>query len=230
VIKISLLHPTRQRPQQAYNICMEWINNCANKEELEYIVAVDSDDPTLEEYKRVFTFSDDKPGSFKFSITDSNCAVQALNNAAKIISNSTELIMSTQDDQGCFLNWDKELFQCLEGIDNFKTPVFLWVGDGHNSSRGLAPYYCSNRAYYEKVQYILYHEYNGVFADNDMLEVAKRINMKDVRHLIFQHRHWTLGLSPKDVIAIKNDMIDNTSGKDYNFKIFEERSRRNFDL
>jgi len=172
MIRISLLHATRQRPQLAYSTCLEWINNCSNKAELEYIVGVDDDDPTLEEYRRTFVFSDDnKPGSFKLNITNSRSGVGALNNAAKIMSSSTELIMSIQDDQGCFLNWDLALFQCLEGVDNFKTPIFLWVGDGHNSVRGLAPYYCSNKAYYEKVGYILYHEYDGAFADNDMIAV-----------------------------------------------------------
>jgi len=231
MIRVSLLHVTRQRPQLSYDTCLEWIRNCANKEELECILAIDNDDPTLEDYRRIFVFSDaDKPGSFKLNITDSRSGVQALNNAAKVISTSTELIVSVEDDQSCFLHWDLALFQCLEGIDNFKAPVFLWVGDGHNSQRGLAPYYCANRAYYERVGYILYHEYDGVFADNDMIEVAKLICMKDVRHLIFQHRHWTLGLFPKDEISKKNDAAENPDAWSRNLKIFEDRCRRNFDL
>jgi len=229
MIDISLLHISRERPKQAFDVYNEWMNNCAIRRRVEYILAIDDNDPKLQEYRDMF--KDVQPAYIpKFSVTDSRSGVAALNNAAKIIHSNTKILFSVQDDQGCFPEWDTQLLETIKDIDPHTVPLFLWVNDGLNAVHGLAPYYCATLAYYQQFGHVLYREYDGVYADNDMTEVAKRVGIKDVRYLVFQHRHWSIGLSKKDEISKKNDAAVNREGARRNQMIFEARSRRNFDL
>lgn len=229
MIKISLLHISRQRPQLAFDCFQEWMGNCANPKEIEYILGVDDDDPTLKQYESLFANIDRITcDSFIFNVTDSRNGVQALNNTAKVISSTTEVLMSVSDDQGCFKNWDLEIFKVLEGIDNFKDPKFIGVSDGLNPYGGTFVYYISNRAYYNKFEWILYPEYDGMWADNDMTKLAQKTGaLIDASHLLFQHKHYSLGLNKYDAIYEKTN---NPVEFKKNEKIFLARQQRNFDL
>lgn len=228
MIKISLLHISRQRSQLAFDCFQEWMGNCANYKEVEYILGVDDNDPTLNDYTRLFIDNKREYPSFIFNVTDSRNGVQALNNAAKVISPTTEVIMSVSDDQGCFINWDVEIFKVLECIDNFKDPKFIGVSDGLNPYGGTFVYYISNRAYYNKFGWVLCPEYDGMWADNDMTKLAQKTGaLIDASHLLFQHKHYSLGLNKYDAIYEKTN---NPVEFKKNEKIFLARQQRNFDL
>lgn len=229
MIKISLLHASRQRPQIAFNCFKEWITNSSYSEQIQYILGLDDDDPTVNEYIKLFV-PPDKPCQFIMNCSNSRNVVQALNNAVKCIDDKTEIIMSVSDDQGCFKGWDDAILKCFKDVDNFKDPKFLGVSDGMRSYGNVLVYYISNRAYYNKFKYILYPEYDGVFADSEMTAVARKVGIINAPYLKFQHKHYTLGLTPFDKIYAKNDGNYNKKSWESNKKIYEERSKRNFDL
>jgi len=229
LIKISLLHISRQRAPLAIKCFKEWMENCANPKEVEYILGVDDDDPTLQQYENVFSDVDRLTcESFIFNVTDSRNGVQALNNAAKVISPTTEVIMSVSDDEGCPKNWDLEIFKLLEGVDNFKDPKFIGVNDGLNPYGGTFVFYISNRAHYERFGWVLCPEYDGMWADNDMTQLAKKTGaLIDAPQLLFQHKHYSLGLAVKDQIYEKTN---NAREFAKNEQVFLGRQKRNFDL
>jgi hypothetical protein len=228
-IKISLLHMSRQRPDLAYKCFEEWLSKSYDINTFEYILALDEDDPTLEQYEKLF--KTEGSSQLKLVITDSHNCVQAINNAAKEIAPTSELLISVSDDMGCFENWDIEIMKCLTGKDNFKDPVFIGVCDGIREYGVVLVYYIANRAYYNKFGYVLYPEYDGVFADNDMHQMAYASGfLIHAPHLLFQHRHWTTGLTKKDELSNKNDFNGNPQGWSRNQHIYQERAKRNFDL
>lgn len=229
MIKIALLHISRQRAGLAIDCFKEWMGNCANPKEIEYILGVDDDDPNLRQYETLFSDVDRLTcESFIFNVTDSRNGVQALNNAAKEISDTTEVIISVSDDMGCFKNWDLEVLKLLEDVDNFKEPKFIGVSDGLNPYGGTFVFYLSNRAHYDRFGWVLCPEYDGMWADNDMTQLAKKTGaLIDAPHLLFQHKHYSLGLSPYDQIYEKTN---NPREFKKNEQIFLDRQKRNFDL
>jgi len=230
--KIALLHISKRRPIQAFKIFQEWENNAKDPENIGYVLSLNKDDSTVDAYIANFVPAK-KRFKFIMNISNSCNGVQALNSAADAafpISPDIELLVSLSDDQGCPKYWDEELLKCLDGIDNFKQPIFIGVSDGIRPYGQLFPYYIANRAYYEKFGYVLYPEYDGVFADNDMTEVAKKVGLCNASHLMFEHRHWSVGKSERDEISNQNDIKYNPKGWDRNYKIYQERSKRNFDL
>lgn len=229
MIKISLLHISRQRPQLAYDCFREWSANCNKKYQVEYILAVDADDPTLPAYMKLFSETDKSNiGLFVMNVTDSHNGVQAINNAAKVISMTSEIIMSVSDDQGCFPGWDQAIEKVLEGVDNFTQPKFIGVSDGLQAYGSIFVYYIANRAYYKKFGWIIYPEYDGMFGDNDMMELARRTGaLIDAPYLLFQHRHYSIGLGTFDEVYAKTN---NPNDFHKNQMIFEARKKRNFDL
>jgi len=228
--RISLLHASRQRPQIAFDCFNEWIQNASSPEQIQYILGLDDDDPTINEYIELFAHPSEEY-KLIMNFTDSRNVVQAFNNAAKLISSTTELIITVSDDMGCFKNWDMELFKLLEGVNNFEEPRFIGVSDGVRTYGIVLVYYIANIAYYKKFGYILYPEYDGVFADSDMHQVAHKSGyLIHAPQLTFQHKHWSLGLSKKDEISMKNDATTNPAGWKRNHKIYQMRAKRNFDL
>ncbi len=229
MIKIALIHASRQRPQLAYDCFEEWIGKCSDASQIQYILALDDDDPSIPEYERLFY--SEGTDNLLLNITESRNLVTAFNSASKEIYPTVELLLAISDDMGCFENWDVELFKLLEGVDNFKEPKFIGVQDGVREYGVLLVYYITNRAYYDKFNYVLYPEYDGVFADNDMHCVAQLMNcIVHAPHLIFQHKHWSLGMSTKDEISSRNDFTTNPEGWSRNQLIYQERAKRNFDL
>jgi hypothetical protein len=227
-IKISLLHMSRQRPELAYKCFTEWIDKCSDTSNIEYILALDDDDPTLQEYTKLF---ETESSHLIVAISGSRNCVEAINEAAQWISPTSELLISVSDDMGCFENWDVEIMKCLDGKDNFNEPAFIGVCDGIREYGVVLVYYIANRAYYNKFGYVLYPEYDGVFADNDMHQMAHASGfLIHAPHLLFQHRHWTTGLTKRDALSNKNDFNGNPQGWSRNQNIYQERAKRNFDL
>ena len=224
-----MVHASRLRSKLAIDCFKEWMGHCANPKEVQYILGVDDDDPTLNQYEGHFSDVDRLTcESFILNVTDSRNGVQALNNAAKEITPTTEVIISVSDDMGCFKNWDLEIFKLLEDIDNFKEPKFIGVSDGLHPYGGTFVFYIANRAYYERFGWILCPEYDGMWADNDMTQLAKITGaLIDAPQLLFQHKHYSLGLNEYDQIYEKTN---NPREFKKNEQIFLERQKRNFDL
>ena len=133
MIRLSILHPSYGRPEMAFNACKEWLQNCHNPLEVEYIIGLDENDSLNAEYGiRFFTSKSiqEKWGKFEIDTGNSTCAVQALNRITLTISDASELLIEVLDDVGCFQDWDLALWKLLENIDNFKEPKMIGTHDG----------------------------------------------------------------------------------------------------
>lgn len=208
--KISILHPSRQRPQKSFDNAIEWINKAGC--EVELIVSIDIDDKTKVEYGRLYA-----PVATHFLVQLNRSAVDAINRAAEVASGDILIVLS--DDFKCPDQWGKKIIEATEGKEDWiaKTP------DGIQDWLITMP--IMDRKFYERFGYVYYPEYLHLFCDTDLSCVAdltgRRINLD----IPFEHHHYSTGKSDQDDVNRKADKT-----WEQGEKLFLERYKRNFDL
>jgi len=193
-MKISIIHPSRSRADQAYNTYRNWMEKACNWLDIEYILSIDSDYIQNETYYRAFY-------SFKNSIKvvcmNNKNAIQAINNAAKVATGDLFVVIS--DDFDCPEHWDTLLLKEIEGKSDF----LLKTDDG--LQRTLVTLPIMDREYYNRFGYIYHPDYQHMHADEEMTIVAIMLGRYIKCDLKFEHLHYSTGKTPKDAINSKND-------------------------
>lgn len=189
--RISLIHPSRQRPDIAIQTAVTWLNRLYDKGSVEYLLSVDKSDPTLKDYAR--NFKDER-----ILVNDNKSAIEAINYAATIATGNIFVVMS--DDFDCPKHWDKLLLDALEGKEDYivKTPDACqpWI----------ITLPILDRKYYDRFGYIYNPAYAHMFVDTEMTHVANLLGRVIDVPVLFQHRHYTqVGGQPKDEVNVKND-------------------------
>lgn len=228
MIRVSAIHPSFGRPEKAFHSYKEWMEKCAHPEDVEYIVGLDDNDPDVPLYKLMFNSEVSLFGRMEINVGDSRNIIAAVNRLATVISPSSELIVVAADDQFPCMCWDRELLSLLSGVDNFNVPKFIGVYDGVRGYNEALITLIVNRAWYTRLGYLLYPEYDGVFADNDMNEVAKKLDcIIHAPHLLFAHRHYSIGACEFDATYARNN---NPQSRSRNEAIYFGRRSRGFDV
>lgn len=222
---ISIIHPSRQRPLMAYETAQRWLSTRTSKEiPFEYILSIDTSDTTLHLYKELFEVLSKSFDGIKICVNDNKSCIEASNSGAKISSNNLMILIS--DDFDCFQGWDTWLLEKLKDKEDY----IVKTSDLYQPRLITLP--IMDRTYYNRFGYIYYYEYEHLFCDTEMTEVAhlldKVIDLQDGVHY-FIHKHWTIGVDvggiPKDEISEKNDSTWNQGET-----LFNERKKNNFDL
>lgn len=191
-MKISVIHPSRGRPQQAYETASRWISR--SDVSFEYVLMCDYSDPLLQEYEREFY----KAEMQTVWAQDNHSAIEAINNAAKITTGDLLVIIS--DDMDCFSGWDTALLAELAGKSDF----VLKTQDGIQKTLVTLP--ILDRTYYNRFGYIYHPEFKHMGADMELTAVAIMAGKLLYSDLAFLHNHYTTGKTPKDAINEKNDL------------------------
>lgn len=192
-MKISVIHPSRGRIEQAYRTFRNWMNKSDDSNNFEYILSVDSDQNN-EYYKRFIGIAD-KPKIFH---NFNKSAIEAINNAAKRTTGDILLIVS--DDTDCIEHWDTLLLKALEGKSNFCAKT----DDGLQPTLITMP--IMDRIYYERYGYVYHPDFLHMFADQELTAVAMMTGKYIKLDLSFPHLHYSTGKSPKDEVNVRNDM------------------------
>jgi hypothetical protein len=226
-MKLSIIHPSRQRPDIAKQVYDNWMGKAANPDGIEYILSVDVTDPQRADYSYLFLgavqifspsnmiFADD---NLTFCLGHNSSAIEAINNGAKQASGDLFIVVS--DDFDCPKNWDVDLLKYLKGKSDFVVKTY----------DGLQPWIMTlpimDRVYYERFGYIYYPGYNHMFCDTEMSHVADLLDKAIIVPMTFQHNHYTQpGGLKRDAITTKNDRTW-AQGE----KLYLERLYRNFDI
>lgn len=209
---ISLIHPSRGRPEMAYNAYREWLNNA--DDDFEYIISLDYSDITQSQY-----FIKDFPANC-IRIGNNRSIVDAVNVATAVSTGDIIVVMS--DDFGCPKNWNS----MIESRMDAEKMGLLHVNDTIQQSVVTLP--ILTRKLYQRLGYVYYHRYFSMFADNDLTESAKLLNAYiPALDLTFQHRHWVNGLN-------KRDATYNRENSDHAYqmgqKLFNQRVKQRFGL
>lgn len=205
---ISILHPSRSRPDQSYRTLSDWWRK-AGSSDFETIISIDVDDPHKQEYKNLYptTYIENRNRS----------AVDAINNAAKMAKGDIMIVVS--DDTECPDNWLPSLLNCIKR----RTDFIMKTQDG------IQPWIITmpvlDREYYNRFGYIYHPEYRHMFCDTELTCVADITGRKIEGRITFPHRHYSVTKQTPDNVAQRNDRTW-AQGE----RLFLERYARNFDL
>lgn len=195
-MKISLIHPSRSRPDQSSKTIHKWLNSAADIHNLELLVSCDKNDPHLAVYKDIYSKT-----IFKVNpvVTNQNrSAIDAINFAAQL--SEGDLLVVVSDDTDCMPGWDKILTEAAEGKKDFLLKTF----------DGVQKWICTmpvmDRAYYERFGYIYNPAYVHCFSDTHLTHIADLMRRIVWRNdILFPHNHYSTGKTKKDAVNIKND-------------------------
>jgi glycosyltransferase involved in cell wall biosynthesis len=181
---ISLIHPSRGRPQKSFDNARAWLTFSGVPTEL--IVSLDADDPTLKEYQKLYS------GAI---IGNNDSVVKATNRAAAQAKG--DILVYLSDDFACFPDWGKSL---VEEFKDAEGPILLKVDDC------LQPFHVQvltipimNRACYNKLGYFFHPGYKSMFVDEHLFHRAAKIGaLRLAPHLKFEHKHVSVGKAKDD--------------------------------
>lgn len=180
---ISLIHPSRSRPEKAYDTASKWRNTAGC--DIEYILSLDESDPLLSKYWVATTTL----------INDNKSVVEATNHAAKEASG--DILIYVSDDFEPFPNWGPVV---LKEFANENRPLLVKVDDClQKFDVPVLTIPIMNRALYEKLGYFWHPEYKSMFCDEDLYWTARKLGaIKTAEHIKFEHKHVSVGKSQDD--------------------------------
>lgn len=207
-MKISIIHASRGRPDMARETRVNWMLKSSGKHEIEYLLSVDNDDPTLHKYRELFNDP---------LISDNKSAVQAFNTAAEYATG--DIIVAISDDFSCPESWGDEIVKHSAGRKN-------WIMKTQDGTQGwIITLPIMDRPYYESQGHIYFPEYRHMFADTDLTTIADLTGRKITTQLKFPHDHYTTGKSKKDAVSERADSTWNQGEA-----LYLKRYRENFGL
>lgn len=216
--KISIIHPSRSRPEQAAQTAKKWLSSAKDSEQVEYILSLDTDDINLQRYNvhmlnnasrtikvKYWDPTKEEPEdritanpAFKVVVNDNRNAIEAINRGAEAAKGNILIVVS--DDFDCPYHWDVALLKALQG----KSDYVVKTDDGCQPWIITLP--IMDRAYYNRFGYIYNPQYQHMFCDTEMTHVADLLGRKIVLPIKFPHNHYTqVGGQPYDQINKKND-------------------------
>lgn len=203
---ISLIHPSRSRPEKAFNTAKEWIEKAGI--DVNYCCSLDAKDPFKSKYlqetnsginiydlKHYHKYDESVCRFFEVIVNDNKSVVEATNVAAKNMPGDIFIYLS--DDFICPENWGALVLKEFEGEER---PLLVKVDDClQNFDVPVLTIPMMNRALYEKLGYFWFPEYKSMFCDTDLFETCRRIGaIKNARHLKFPHEHVSIGKAQDD--------------------------------
>lgn len=183
---ISLLHPSRGRPQKSFENSKEWIDKAGC--DVELIVSCDKSDPAHIQYVSGYSTG-------TVLIYDNESVVDATNKAANEAKGNILVYLS--DDFKCPENWGTLV---LKEFENEKRPCLIKVDDCLQEFHvPVLTIPIMNRVLYEKLGYFWYPGYRSMFVDEDLYWTAHKLGaLKNCPHLKFAHEHCSIGKSEDD--------------------------------
>lgn len=199
-MKISVIHPSRSRPEKSFSTIRNWmLNRSKCGVEVEFVISLDSDDPLLSEYERLYDFKNKNYSDFRFYVHDNKSSVEAINSAARACLG--DVLMVVSDDTEPAKCWDCALENELKD----KTDWILKTQDGIQSYIITMP--IMDRAYYNRFGYIYHPGFDHLFCDTYLTCLADINGRSITSNLLFPHRHYSHsgGKEGPDELHKRND-------------------------
>lgn len=188
---ISIIHPSRQRPEKSFSTIQKWVQRCSS--EVEVVVSVDIDDPLLTLYQSYY-----KDTNHKLIVNKNRSAVDAVNVAAKECTG--EIIVVVSDDFDCNQDWGKHILRTVKDRKDW----VLKANDGVQKWIITLP--ILDREYYNRFGYIYHPDFIHMFVDTwftHQAEVLGKVIRTDT--LWFPHLHYSIVRSKADDVSRRAD-------------------------
>jgi hypothetical protein len=186
---ISLLHPSRGRPEKAQATALEWIERAGVY--VDYLMSIDNNDPFYREYFKIEL--GDRRGYILHS--DNNSVVDATNRAAAKVQGDILLYLS--DDFKCFDNWG---IAVENEFRKYSGPTLIKVDDClQKFTVPVLTIPIMNRELYNELGYFWHPGYKSMFVDEQLYWRAKKLNaLQFAPHIKFEHQHVSVGKAEND--------------------------------
>jgi glycosyltransferase involved in cell wall biosynthesis len=201
---ISLIHPSRGRPQKSVDTFKKWMSHSQARDKVEFILSIDEDEPKDNTYTKASQyitlynaamFTHDLP--YTLLVSKNKSAVDAINNAAEIAKG--DVLMVVSDDTEPCNAWIEYIYHETNG----KTDWILKTQDG------IQPYIITmpimDRAYYNRTGYIYHPDFQHLFCDTYLTCVADITGRKITSDLMFKHNHYSVNGTQPDELHKRND-------------------------
>lgn len=223
--KILFKLPSRSRPNRAFEVLDSTLNNLFDKENYEFLLTLDDDDQTMNNYDVI-----KKLGSYKnmnYIFGKSNNKIEAVNRDLDLFNKQWDILVLLSDD----------MVPIKEGFDNIireKYDEFFpdldgvtWFSDGFQKSR-INTLCILGKKYYDRFNYIYHPSYKSLYCDNEFTIVANKLGkQKYFDTVIIEHRHFSIGNNREryDDLYRRNDGLMKIDELNY-----YNREKINFDL
>lgn len=192
---ISLIHPSRGRPEKSYSNSMEWISKAGC--DVEVILSIDKSDNWIEYFNTYPAYpSDARTDYVRMYMGDNNSLVEASNRAAK--ESKGDILVYLSDDFKCPDNWGQLL---IKEFDKYPgQPIVLKVDDCLQKFH-VAVLTCPimNRLAYEKLGYFFHPDFKSMHVDEHLYWRSKKLGfLRFAPHLKFPHDHYSIGKAQYD--------------------------------
>jgi|SRR5690242_3042689 len=188
---ISIIHPSRMRPQQAFETATRWIERAGCP--VEYILSIDEDDPCKSEYLS----HHHRIQRFITKVDANKTAVQAINSGAKEAKGDVFIVIS--DDFDCPKNWGLQ----IRILTHERTDWIMKTPDGIQDWLITLP--IMDRQYYNRFLYIYHPDYKHGFCDTEMTCVGELTGRLMLCDIPFSHKHYSVTGQKPDEVAIRAD-------------------------
>jgi hypothetical protein len=200
-VSISIVHPTRGRPEQAARVRKQWLDAAANPERIEYIFAFSEDDENTRGILYRFRHALSPAGHLE---QVGGTLVENYN--AGVRASTGKIILTVQDDLHCPLHWDAQIEAALAG--KLDKPAALQVRDGYRTDDLLITF-CVTRPTLDLFGFdggIACPEYHGVFVDNDYTRLVQQHGILVPSDITLRHEHpaWNPAVPMDPTYAIEN--------------------------
>ena len=200
-VSISIVHPTRGRPEQAARVRKQWLDAAANPERIEYIFAFSEDDEDTRGILCRFRHALSPAGHLE---QVGGTLVENYN--AGVRASTGKIILTVQDDLHCPLHWDAQIEAALAG--KLDKPAALQVRDGYRTDDLLITF-CVTRPTLDLFGFdggIACPEYHGVFVDNDYTRLVQQHGILVPSDITLRHEHpaWNPAVPMDPTYAIEN--------------------------
>ena len=184
---ISLIHPSRGRPEQALKATRDW-SFAAGSSDFEHILSLDDGDTEYYKYIMYFAPSEIVKGP-------NNSVVEATNRAAMVADGDILIYMS--DDFKCPENWIELV---TKEFAKYSGPTLIKVDDCLQKFHfPVLTIPIMNRELYNKLGYFFHPDYKSMFCDEHLYWKTMQLGaLKFAPHLKFEHCHVSVGKAPDD--------------------------------
>ena len=200
-VTISIVHPTRGRPEQAARVRKQWLDAAQNPERIEYIYGFSPDDKETADILSRFRHATSEPGHLE---QVGGTLVQNLNAATR--ASTGHIILFVQDDLHCPLHWDAQIEAALAG--RLDRPAALQIRDGYRTDDLLITF-CVTRPTLDLFGFdggMVCPEYHGVFVDNDYTRLVQQHGILVPSEITLRHEHpaWNPAVPVDPTYVIEN--------------------------
>lgn len=205
-MKISILTPTRNRPNNCERFIKSIYSTCSERKNIELLFYIDNDDPALETYRSLHTHCQEEYKDFatvKFVVGEPISVSKSWNEIAEL-STGDVMIMGNDDLIYRTDGWDNILEKELEKFRNgeFEDDIFVaWFDDKINWDRHCA-FPIVSRTWYDLLGKFTPGVFNFGYNDTWIFEVGKMLGrLHFIPSVVVEHLHFSKGAPMDDTYA-----------------------------